>query len=588
MATGSVSVLGELLVRSGLVEEKQVKEAFEVSKKEGKRLGSVLVKMGFVKEDALATFFSKQYKIPLIDMSQYQIDTELVKKIPFERAKRNILIPITMEGDALRIAIADPTNNPAIEDIKFITRMKVAVHVATESAIMKAIEAYYPKTEQLKAAATATPAKSTEKTSLDMSEIDKIIKKTTSNVAVVEQKEEKISLADAGAAPIIQLVNAILMNAINDRASDIHIEPREKEIHVRYRIDGVLKQAFPPFPEHIKNPLVSRIKIMSRLDISERRIPQDGRIKIKFGENSEIDFRVSTLPLQFGEKVVMRILDKSNLNLDLSILGFDETQLNDFVEAIEKPYGMVLVTGPTGSGKTTTLYSGLSHLNKPGVNIMTAEDPVEYNLAGINQVQVKPEVGLTFAAALRSFLRQDPDIILVGEIRDQETAEIGVKAALTGHLVLSTLHTNDAPATITRLLNIGIEPFLVSSSVILVIAQRLARRICKDCEKIEQKVSEQVLLKAGVAPEEIAGFKCYVGKGCDSCNNTGYKGRLAMHEVMPMRADLKEVILNGGTAESIKREAVRLGMRTLRQSGLYRVKQGMTTIDEVFRSTFGD
>ncbi|MBF0537771.1 MAG: type IV-A pilus assembly ATPase PilB [Nitrospirae bacterium] len=586
MATGTVSTLGALLVQNKLAEEKQVKEAFEISKKEGKRLGSVLVRMGFVNEDTLAAFLSKEYKFPLIDLSQYKIDTELVKKIPIERAKRNILIPITMEGDSLRIAIADPTNNPAIEDVKFITRMKVGVHVATESAIMKAIEQYYPKSEQLKAA--GAPAKSTEKTSLDMSEIDKLIKKTTSNISVVEQKEDKISLNDASAAPIIQLVNGILMNAIDARASDIHIEPWEKELHVRYRIDGVLREAFPPFPERIKNPLVSRIKIMSRLDISERRIPQDGRIKIKFGESSEIDFRVSTLPLQFGEKVVMRILDKSNLNLDLSVLGFDDTQLNDFVEAIEKPYGMVLVTGPTGSGKTTTLYSGLSHLNKEGVNIMTAEDPVEYNLSRINQVQVKAEVGLTFEAALRSFLRQDPDIILVGEIRDKETAEIGVKAALTGHLVLSTLHTNDAPATITRLLNIGIDPFLVSSAVILVIAQRLARRICTKCEKIEQKLPPQVLLKAGVAPEDIADFKSYVGKGCEACNNTGYKGRLALHEVMPMRNDLKEIILNGGTAESIKRMAVGLGMRTLRQSGLNRVKQGLTSIDEVFRSTFGD
>ncbi|MBF0344458.1 MAG: type IV-A pilus assembly ATPase PilB [Nitrospirae bacterium] len=585
MAAGSISVLGELLVQNGIVTAKHVEEAFNVSKKEGKRLGSVLVKMGYVKEETLADFFSKQYKVPIIDLSKYQVDTELMKKVPFERAKRNVLIPITMEGDALRIAIADPTNNPAIEDVKFITRMKIAVHVATESSIMRAIEQYYPKTEQQKAAPVV--AKSQEKTTLDMSEIDKLIKKTTSNLTVVEQREEKISFKDADAAPIITLVNGILMNAINDRASDIHIEPREKEIVVRYRVDGVLKQAFPPFPDHIKNPLVSRIKIMSRLDISERRIPQDGRIKIKFGESGEIDFRVSTLPLQFGEKVVMRILDKSNLNLDLNALGFDDTQLNDFVEAIEKPYGMVLVTGPTGSGKTTTLYSGLSHLNKPGVNIITAEDPVEYNLVGINQVQVKPEVGLTFAAALRSFLRQDPDIILVGEIRDQETAEIGVKAALTGHLVLSTLHTNDAPNTITRLLNIGIEPFLVSSSVILIIAQRLARRICKNC-KIEQNITEKVLLKAGVSPDEVSDFKCYVGGGCEVCNNTGYKGRLALHEVMPIRTELKETILSGGTAEDIKREAVKLGMKTLRQSGLKRVKEGITSIDEVFRSTFGD
>ncbi|MBF0566020.1 MAG: type IV-A pilus assembly ATPase PilB [Nitrospirae bacterium] len=582
-----ISIQGQLLMQAGLVTEKQIMEALDIQKSEaGKRLGSILIRQGYVKEEVLSEFFSKQYKVPFIDISQYQIDSALVKKIPFEKARKHVMIPITMEGESLRLAIADPSNNPAIEDVKFITRMKIAVNVANESDILKSIEQHYPKSDQQKLVPEMSRGPQ-EKTTLDMGDINKLIGKVSQNISIIEQKDEKISLTAAGTAPIIQLVNGILMNAVSDRASDIHIEPWEKELHVRYRIDGVLKQAFPPFPDTVKNPLVSRIKIMARLDISERRLPQDGRIKIKYGTDKEIDFRVSTLPLQFGEKVVMRLLDKSNLNLDLKVLGFDDKQLDNFIEAIEKPYGMVLVTGPTGSGKTTTLYSGLSHLNKPGVNIMTAEDPVEYNLAGINQVQVKAEVGLTFANALRSFLRQDPDIILVGEIRDQETAEIGVKAALTGHLVLSTLHTNDAPSTITRLLNIGIEPFLVSSSVILIIAQRLARRICKKC-KTEHKVSESMLLKAGVAPEEVSDFKCFIGTGCDECNNTGYRGRLAMHEVMPMTNDLKEVILSGGTAEVIKKEAVRSGMLTLRQSGLNKVKQGLTSIDEVFRSTFGD
>ncbi|MBF0466019.1 MAG: type IV-A pilus assembly ATPase PilB [Nitrospirae bacterium] len=585
MAVSTIPIQGQLLVQAGLVTEKQVMEAFELQKSEGKRLGSMLTKLGHIKEEDLAGFYSKQYKVPLIDIGKYQIDIALLKKVPFEKAKKHVMIPITMEGEALRLVIADPSNNPAIEDVKFITRMKVAIHVATESSIIHAIEQNYPKTDQQKLVPEGV--RPGAKTTLDMSEINKLLGKVTQNITIVDQKEDKISLTEAGTAPIIQLVNGILMNAISDRASDIHIEPWEKELRVRYRIDGVLKQAFPPFPDSIKNPLISRIKIMSRLDISERRIPQDGRIKLKY-EGGEVDFRVSTLPLQFGEKVVMRLLDKSNLNLDLSVLGFDETQLNDFIEAIEKPFGMVLVTGPTGSGKTTSLYSGLSHLNKPGVNIMTAEDPVEYNLAGINQVQVKPDIGLTFANALRAFLRQDPDIILVGEIRDQETAEIGVKAALTGHLVLSTLHTNDAPSTVTRLLNIGIEPFLISSSVVLIVAQRLARRICKSCKIEDKNVSETLLLKAGVPKAEIPDFKCFVGSGCPECGDTGYKGRLALHEVMPMRGELKEVILSGGTSEAIKREAIKQGMLTLRQSGLKKVKLGLTTIEEVFRNTIGD
>jgi type IV pilus assembly protein PilB len=376
------------------------------------------------------------------------------------------------------------------------------------------------------------------------------------------------------------------MNAINSRASDIHIEPSEETLRVRFRVDGVLYPVLK-LPVKIKNAITSRIKIISHLDISERRLPQDGRIKLKLGDNREIDFRVSTLPTLFGEKVVMRLLDKSNLQLDLTRLGFDEKPLHDFLEAIEKPYGMILVTGPTGSGKTTTLYSALSQLNKPGVNIMTAEDPVEYNFFGINQVQIKEEIGLTFASALRSFLRQDPDIIMVGEIRDFETAEIAVKAALTGHLVLSTLHTNDAPSTITRLTNMGIEPFLVSSSVILILAQRLARKICENCKE-KQEISETALLKIGFLPDKIKEIKCYAGMGCSECNRTGYKGRIALYEVMPVKDELKELILQGASSADIKKEAVRLGISTLRQSGIKKVMDGVTTIEEILRVTFED
>jgi type IV pilus assembly protein PilB len=420
---------------------------------------------------------------------------------------------------------------------------------------------------------------------MEIEDLDKVIGSALEDITIVEEKEDRDALKETD-APIVKLVNGILMNAINSRASDIHIEPSEETLRVRFRVDGVLYPVLK-LPVKIKNAITSRIKIISHLDISERRLPQDGRIKLKLGDNREIDFRVSTLPTLFGEKVVMRLLDKSNLQLDLTRLGFDEKPLHDFLEAIEKPYGMILVTGPTGSGKTTTLYSALSQLNKPGVNIMTAEDPVEYNFFGINQVQIKEEIGLTFASALRSFLRQDPDIIMVGEIRDFETAEIAVKAALTGHLVLSTLHTNDAPSTITRLTNMGIEPFLVSSSVILILAQRLARKICENCKE-KQEISETALLKIGFLPDKIKEIKCYAGMGCSECNRTGYKGRIALYEVMPVKDELKELILQGASSADIKKEAVRLGISTLRQSGIKKVMDGVTTIEEILRVTFED
>lgn len=581
-------LLGQLLLKANLITEAQLNEAIKLQRLEGKRLGSVLVKMGAINEESLITFLSRQYSVPAINLSEQKIDTALLKLIPYETAKRYQLIPISKEGGALKIAISDPSNNLAIDDVKFITGMKVSVYVAAESSIMAAIEKYYSQKDAIKLTADHKGKSGLVKgQTLEDSQVEdlsKVIGSAMEEMTVVEEKEETpVEQVDA---PIVKLVNGILLNALRSRASDIHIEPSEEMLRVRYRIDGVLQPVLK-LPIKMKNAITSRIKIMSHLDISERRLPQDGRIKLKVGDNREIDFRVSTLPTIFGEKIVMRLLDKSNLQLELSKLGFDEKQLLDFLEAIEKPYGMILVTGPTGSGKTTTLYSALAHLNKPGVNIMTAEDPVEYNFFGINQVQVKDEIGLNFAAVLRSFLRQDPDIILVGEIRDFETAEIAIKAALTGHLVLSTLHTNDAPSTITRLVNMGIEPVLISTSVILILAQRLARRICTAC-KTEQSVSESVLIKLGCSPERAKQIKCYVGKGCPECNNTGYRGRLAIHEVMPVREEIKELILQGASASEIKREAIRLGMLTLRQSGINKIEQGLTTIEEVLRVTFED
>ena len=586
MGIVGASSLGQLLLKAKLITEEQLLEALKVQKREGKRLGSVLLSCGFITEKSLTTILSKQYDVPFVNLPDFKIDTALLKLIPYETAKRHQLIPVSWGGDSLKIAISDPSNTFAIDDIKFMTRMKISVCIATESAIMEALETYYSQKEQPKASSSTqkASAKSAKKDAMEVGDLDKVIDSAIEETTIIEEREKDEDIEVD--APIVKLVNGILINAVKSFSSDIHIEPSEDILLVRYRIDGVLHQALK-LPVKIKNAITSRIKILSHLDISERRLPQDGRIKMKFGEDKEIDFRVSTLPTLFGEKVVMRILDKSNLQIDLTKLGFDEKPLQDFMNAIEKPYGMILVTGPTGSGKTTTLYSALSQLNKPGVNIMTSEDPVEYNFFGINQVQIKEEIGLTFASALRSFLRQDPDIIMVGEIRDFETAEIAVKAALTGHLVLSTLHTNDAPSTITRLINMGIEPFLVASSVILILAQRLARKICQNCKE-EQKVSESALVKIGIPAEKVKEVKCYIGKGCPACNNTGYKGRVALYEVMPVKEEIKELILQGAPATDIKKGAVRLGMLTLRQSGIKKMMDGVTSLDEIIRVTFED
>ncbi|HCZ12791.1 MAG TPA: type IV-A pilus assembly ATPase PilB [Nitrospiraceae bacterium] len=581
MAVG-VSLLGQLLLKAKLISEDQLNEAIRVQRLEGKRLGSVLLKLGYVNEESLITFLSRQYNAPAINLSEHKVDTSLLKIIPYETAKRYQLIPISKDGAGLRIAITDPSNNLAIDDVRFLSGMKVIVHVAAETAIMDAIEKYYPKKETK---VSVGKGKGGDKDVMEMEDLNKVIGSALEDMTIVEEKDDKDMPREID-APVVKLVNGILMNAIRSHASDIHVEPSEEILRVRYRIDGMLQPVLK-LPVKMKNAITSRIKIMSHLDISERRLPQDGRIKLKFGDDREIDFRVSTLPTLFGEKIVMRLLDKSNLQLELPKLGFDEKQLMDFYDAIEKPYGMILVTGPTGSGKTTTLYSALSHLNKPGVNIMTAEDPVEYNFFGINQVHIREDIGLNFATALRSFLRQDPDIILVGEIRDFETAEIAIKAALTGHLVLSTLHTNDAPSTITRLINMGIEPIMVSSSVILIVAQRLARKICQNCKE-EDQLSETTLIRAGFPSDKVQDVKYYIGKGCPECNNTGYRGRIAIHEIMPIRDEVKELILQGTSAADIKKEAVRLGMSTLRQSGLRKVMEGITTIEEILRVTFED
>jgi type IV pilus assembly protein PilB len=579
------SLLGQLLVKANLITEAQLNEAVRIQRLEGKRLSSVLVKLGFITEPALVEFFSRQYSTPVINLSEYKIDPALLKLIPYETVKKYQLMPLSKDGASLRLAMADPSNNLAIDDVRFLTGMKVSAYVAAESSIAEAIEKYYQKKEPVRLTVPGKEQPETGKGVPDEQDLSKVIGSAVEDITIVEEREDKEFLREVE-APIVKLVNGILINAIRTRVSDIHIEPSEDVLRVRYRIDGVL-QSVHRLPVKIKNAITARVKIMSHLDISERRLPQDGRIKLKLGEGREVDFRVSTLPTLFGEKVVMRILDKGSMQLDLTRLGFDDKPLENILDAIERPYGMILVTGPTGSGKTTTLYSALSRLNKPDVNIITAEDPIEYTFFGINQVQVKEEIGLTFASALRSFLRQDPDIIMVGEIRDFETAEIAVKSALTGHLVLSTLHTNDAPSTITRLTNMGIEPFLVSSSLIMIIAQRLVRKICENC-KVEQEVAENALLKIGFPHDRIKDTKCYMGSGCPDCNRTGYKGRIALYEVMPLNQEIREMILQGASNYEIKTAAVKQGMATLRQSGINKVIAGVTSLEEVLRVTFDD
>ena len=565
------SRLGELLVKERLITPLQLKSALDSQRSSGGRLGHELTKLGYIEENELTAFLSRQYGVPSVNLSQFDLDPEILKMLPKEVVVRHQVIPINKSGNVLTIVMADPSNIFAIDDIKFVTKLNVEVVVASEQAINEAIEKYYRSNVSF------------DEVMLDFGEGDE-------EFEFESEFDEDLNVVDleksAGDAPVVKLVNLILLDAIRKNASDIHVEPYEKQLRIRYRIDGLLYEVMKP-PVKLRHAITSRLKIMSNLDIAERRLPQDGRIKMKLGRGKEMDFRVSVLPVLWGEKVVLRLLDKSNLQLDMTKLGFEEKILADFKEAIYKPFGMILITGPTGSGKTTTLYSTLSELNKSSTNICTAEDPVEFNLFGINQVQMHDEIGLNFASALRSFLRQDPDVIMVGEIRDFETAEIGVKAALTGHLVLSTLHTNDAPSSVSRLLNMGIEPFLVASSVNLIGAQRLVRKLCTECkEPIE--VPRQVLIDLGVRPEDIDSFKLMRGKGCGNCNGTGYRGRIAVYEIMVMTDELREFVLNGASTLELKREAVRQGMKTLRMSALSKLAEGQTSVDEVVRSTATD
>jgi type IV pilus assembly protein PilB len=560
--------IGDILVREKVIELADLQKARDDQQRNGGRLGEALVRMKIIKEEDLVKVLSRQYGVPPVDLPSYDIDPDVISLIPEDMVQKYHLIPINRVGSTLIVAVEDPSNMFAIDDIKFLTGYNVEVTIASPSAIKTAIDKYYDQ--------SATLLDVMSDFSLDELEV----------VAADDDVDIRDLEKEVDDAPVVKLVNMILTAAIKKGASDIHLEPYEKSFRVRYRIDGVLYEEMKP-PMKLKNAITSRIKIMATLDIAERRLPQDGRIKLKLSRDNDMDFRVSSLPTLFGEKIVLRLLDKSNLQLDMTKLGFEEKALADFKEAIYRPFGMVLVTGPTGSGKTTTLYSALSELNTIATNISTAEDPVEFNLMGINQVQMHDEIGLNFAAALRSFLRQDPDIIMVGEIRDFETAEIGIKAALTGHMVLSTLHTNDAPSTINRLLNMGVEPFLVASATNLIVAQRLARKICIEC-KTRVEVSAQALVDMGVDPDLATSMTCYHGEGCPTCSNTGYKGRVALYEVMPISDAIKELILNGASSMEIKEQAMRDGVKTLRMAGITMMGNGVTTIDEVVRITAKD
>jgi type IV pilus assembly protein PilB len=565
--------LGDLLVKEGVITPEQLDQALVEQKKNGTRLGSILVKLGYLSEEDVTNFLSRQYGVPAINLSYFDIDSSVVKLIPPETARRYQILPLSRVGASLTIAMVDPTNVFAMDDIKFMTGFNIEPVVASESAILEGIEKAYGTTQD--------------------EDLERVMASVGGDLDAdveLQTEEEDLGIGDleraAEEAPIVKLVNIILTDAVKRGASDIHIEPYEKEYRVRFRIDGVLQGIMAP-PLKLKDAITSRIKIMAKLDISEKRLPQDGRIMLKVnlaGKKKQLDYRVSTLPTLWGEKIVLRLLDKENLRLDMTQLGFEAESLKKFEKAILKPYGMVLVTGPTGSGKTNTLYSAIARLNTVDTNIMTAEDPIEFQLPGVNQVQMKEQIGLNFAAALRSFLRQDPNIILVGEVRDFETAEIAIKAALTGHLVLTTLHTNGAPETISRLMNMGIEPFLVATSVHMIVAQRLVRRICSGCSE-DVEVPAQTLVEAGYTPQEAKVVKIRKGKGCGNCNATGYKGRTGLYEVMEIDDAIRELILVGASAMELKKKAIEHGMITLRRSGLLKVMEGITTLEEVARET---
>jgi type IV pilus assembly protein PilB len=570
--------LGEILIKEKIISQDQLKQALEYQKTNNCRLGNALVKLNFLTDDEVTAVLSRQYGVPSINLAYFDVDPAVIKLIPMETATKYQILPLSRVGSSLTVAMVDPTNVFAMDDIKFMTGFNIEPVVASETAIMEAIKKHYGSAEDIER-------------KKELEDIVNFIDDGTTEAVELEADDEVgLSMAQlekaSEEAPVIKLVNYILTDAVKRGASDIHMEPYEKEYRVRMRVDGMLANVMNP-PIKLRDAIISRIKIMAKLDISEKRLPQDGRIMIKMmhnGKKKQLDYRVSVLPTLFGEKVVMRLLDKENLRLDMTKLGFEPESLEKFQKAILKPYGMVLVTGPTGSGKTNTLYSSIAQLNKPDTNIVTAEDPVEFQIPGINQVQMKEAIGLNFAAALRSFLRQDPNIILVGEIRDFETAEIAIKAALTGHLVLSTLHTNDAPATISRLMNMGIEPFLVATSVHLIVAQRLGRRVCQDC-KVQEDISPQVLIDAGYTPEEAKTVKVFKGEGCTTCGNRGYKGRVGLYEVLEITDEIRELILVGASALELKKKAIEQGMISLRRSGLLKVAQGISSLEEVIRET---
>jgi type IV pilus assembly protein PilB len=560
--------LGDILIRENLITREQLSQALAEQKASGFRLGYVLVKLGLVQEIEVTKVLARQYRMPAVDLSRFEVDPKIVKLIPGEFASKHVVLPLKREGRTLTVAMAEPTNSGIIEDLKFITRYDLFPVIAGEYTLRALIEKHYESGDQQ----LQTLLK-------DMEGLDEDVE------VVEEQEEEAVSQAQIDDAPVVKLINGLLTDAVKRGASDIHIEPFEHEIRVRYRIDGALLEVMKP-PVKMKAALTSRVKILSSLNIAERRVPQDGRLKLKMG-NRVIDFRVSTLPVLFGEKIVMRILDKGNLTLDLTKFGFEPKAEADLMKAILNPYGMVLVTGPTGSGKTTTLYSALSRINTIETNIMTAEDPVEYNLMGINQVLVRNEIGLTFAAALKAFLRQDPNIIMIGEIRDLETGGIAIKAALTGHLVLSTLHTNDAPSTITRMIDMGIEAFNVASAVNLVVAQRLVRRICKECKGPHTYTDVELKALGEDRMEEWKKLPFMKGSGCETCSGTGYKGRAGLYEVMALTPELRRLILRGASVAEMQEQAVADGMLTLRMDGIVKISKGVTTLEEVIKETAG-
>lgn len=561
--------IGEILVKQGLLKSDQLAVAVEEQKKSGHKLTTAIIQLGFLKENQILRALEKHFAVPGVEVNTFEIDQSVISLIPKDVCEKNTLIPLQKAGTTLVVAFADPSNIIVKEDLRFITRCRIQAVVGTESAIVSGIEKYYGGSISTK--------------SLNTMSVDGLDEEFSIGGPTAEVIDQDGPLDDA---PIVKFVNSILTDAIRKRVSDIHFEPYEKRYRVRFRIDGNLVEATAP-PSGTGAAIASRIKIMSKLDIAEKRRPQDGRLKVRTSKGKEMDFRVSVLPTLWGEKVVLRLLDKSNLQLDMTKLGFEEDDLKLFKSNINLPQGMVLITGPTGSGKTTTIYSALSELNQPDVNISTAEDPVEFNLEGINQVQMNPDIDLTFANALKSFLRQDPDIVMVGEIRDLETAEISFKAASTGHLVVSTLHTNDAPSTVIRLTEMGVAPYIITSTVNLIVAQRLVGKICESC-KAPVEVPPQTLINLGVPPAEVGEYKLFRGKGCANCNSTGIKGRAAIYELMHMTEKMKEAILKGASTGQLRFLAREQGMRTLRRSALIKLKRGVTTIEEVLNASVKD